>query len=283
MKAQTSAQLPAALSLLQEGPQDHPRPGRTLPNTRQPQPQRLCYFQNVLLPGRQNISHPPEDRNLLLCNELLQAGLPIQKQLELGPQPKGQPPGPDTDSQTLPGPLQAWGGPLHCPSCCGLCCRFSPPERKDPARMAGLDPTRASWASTVCLHTGHLGGTVRTARPPISAPRQSLILVPAFPHLGCVFWDSLPCSHSEPHVLIQPSSQSREPSEQATDKKVSPYQIQSCSFIIVTMLHASELEVLCAGLSVHQEAGTWERRPGERVLGARELASWSWVSGASML
>lgn len=93
----------------------------------------LCHFQNVLLPGRQNISHPPGEPNPLWCNELLQARLPVRKQLELGPSPKGKLSAPDTDSQALPGPLRAWGVPLNCPSCCSLCCQFSSPERKDPA------------------------------------------------------------------------------------------------------------------------------------------------------
>lgn len=101
--------------------------------------------------------------------------------------------------------------------------------------------------------------------------------------LGCVFWDSLPCSDSEPHVVKQPPSQYREPRDQAAHK-VSLYQMQSCSFTItVTMLPTSELEYLCARLIAHQDAGTWEWRPGERTLGAHALAPRSWVSRASVL
>lgn len=38
-------------------------------------------------------------------------------------------------------------------------------ERKNPAQVAGLDPTSASWASPVYFHPGHLGGTGRLALP----------------------------------------------------------------------------------------------------------------------
>lgn len=150
--------------------------------------------------------------------------------------------------------------------------------------MAGLDPTRASWASTVvCLYTGHHAGTVRMALPTHLSCQTALGLVRALQQLGCVFWDSLPCSDSEPHVLMQPPPQYRGPREHVADM-VSLYQMQSCSFIItVTMLSTSELEYLCARLIGHQDAGTWEWRPGERMLGARALAPSSWVSRAIML
>lgn len=121
------------------------------------------------------------------------------------------------------------------------------------------------------------------ALPTHFSSQTELGLVRALPQLSCVVWDSLPCSDSEPHVLMQPRPQYRESKEQVADM-VSLYQMQSCSFIItVTMLSASELEYLCARLIGHQDAGTWEWRPGERMLGARALAPRSWVSRASVL
>lgn len=82
---------------------------------------------------------------------------------------------------------------------------------------------------------------------------------------------------------MQPSPQYREPREHVADM-VSPYQMQSCSFInTVTMLSTSELEYLCARLIGHQDAGTWEWRPGERMLGPRAVAPRRWVSRVSML
>lgn len=235
----------------------------------------------MLLLGRQNIFHPPGEPNPLWCNELLQARLPVRKQLELGPSPKGKLSAPDTDSPDTPRTPPSLGCPPKLSQLLWPLLSVLPTRKTTPSSNGRFGSN--SWVSTVCLYTGHHGGTVKMALPTCFSSQTALGLVRALPQLGCVFWDSLPCSDSEPHVVMQPPPQYREPREQAAHK-VSLYQMQSCSFTItVTMLPTSELEYLCARLIGHQDAGTWEWRPGERTLGAHALAPRSWVSRASVL
>lgn len=50
--------------------------------------------------------------------------------------------------------------------------------------MAGMDPTHASWASMVCFHTGHLGGTVKMAMPTYLSSQIECGTGHSFPTLG---------------------------------------------------------------------------------------------------
>ena len=119
--------------------------------------------------------------------------------------------GPDTHSQLLLGALRSMGNPLpHTQSqrrLSPVAAVGSPPrkEKTQPGWQAGLPlaPPGHPW----CAFTRASPGVWRGRLCPPTSALDGARTIPALPHVGCVLRDSVPCSDSEPRVLLQPSPQ----------------------------------------------------------------------------